>query len=185
MKVPKLVIDAIEFRLGVERTDCVHIPTEIEWAMLAAYIDGEGCMQIVRNYRDVERQMPSYKLHVGISNTNPELVQWCKRRFGGRAYLLPNYQEGSNRKPSYRWEVNGRVATRVLRHCFSYFVIKSEQANICLLFSKISNQKRLAGYSREDLVRSREVLRHTLQRLIGMTVAPDFSIVKEVKRHAA
>jgi hypothetical protein len=100
-------------------------PTEIQWAQLAAYIDGEGCISIL--YRPTKSVWTSVLLY----NTDPRLCLWAQRTFGcGTIHAATHGRK--NERPSYRWQIYSRQAFWVLENCLPYFVIKREQAEVCL-----------------------------------------------------
>ena len=64
-------------------------PTEMDYARLAAYIDGEGCITIcVAHGNSHGRPWPNESLYLNVSvhNTDPRLIDWCAERWGGRVY---------------------------------------------------------------------------------------------------
>lgn len=109
---------------------------EIDWARLAAYIDGEGCITI-SNTKGSQAQY----MKVFIANTDPRLMEWCRDNFGGTI----NGKKRVNRekhKPCYVWTVCSQMAWVVLLGCMPYFIIKREQAEIALSFQRTMSRKR-------------------------------------------
>jgi hypothetical protein len=105
--------------------------SEIDWAKLAAYIDGEGCISIMKCNPAFNRQ--TWILSVTVSNTDPRLPQWIKDRVGGQF----SSQAVGTRKatlPIFHWNVRNKQAELVLRNCLPHFVIKREQAEIAIAF---------------------------------------------------
>lgn len=106
-------------------------PTEMDWARLAAYIDGEGSIMIDRQVRK-----DSINLHFGlvivIANTDPRLVLWGRERFGGRIYARSI--RSAKHRMAYAWHISSSQAEYVLRGCLPYFLLKREQAEIGLAF---------------------------------------------------
>lgn len=118
-----------------------HPPSEIQWAKLAAYIDGEGSINIVRVKRgEAKGERSSGRLDfifVTIVNTDPRLVVWCREVFGGKILQNPRKEENrAKHKPCYEWKVGSNYAREILEGCLPHFIIKCEQAEIAIAFTK-------------------------------------------------
>jgi len=110
--------------------------SEIDWAMLAAYIDSEGCVRIVRGKarsgRTPETSHGSWHgtmLHV--TNTDLRLLNWCKQTFGG-IIIVQTMHDG--RRTVYDWRAFNKNVTAILKRCLPYFKIKREQAELAIAF---------------------------------------------------
>src|SRR6266478_2274849 len=129
-------VDKREWKLPIFEGLC---PTAIDWAMMAAYLDGEGSVLINPRrsrvgsgdgmFQDIAS---TFYLKITVANTDPRLVAWCKAKFGGtfkdansRAYYV-----GRNIKIAWHWSASSTRAAWILYNCMPYFVIKDEQANI-------------------------------------------------------
>jgi hypothetical protein len=112
--------------------------TEIDWARLAAYIDGEGCISVTRV---VMKGKPRLYLQVVVTNCDFRLLEWIGNRFGGAVQERPtnNIRKGRWSR-SFRWITTNKVAAKILEGCLPFFVIKREQAEIGLA------HQRLCGY---------------------------------------
>jgi hypothetical protein len=123
--------------------------SEIDWAKLAVALDGEGCITIrvdrpERTYRVTEQ----YYVHLSLSNTDPRLPMWCHKTTGeGHFYAVP--PRSARHKTQYLWVVaiNGASAW-ILRNCLPHFIIKREQAEICLALRETKNWKHGKGTGR-------------------------------------
>jgi len=121
-------------------------PSVIDWAQMAAFIDGEGSILINTQKwltKTTQRKTFGLYLRVTVANTDVRLMQWCKERFGG-AFKDANtdlYYVGKNWKRSYHWGTSSHRAAWVLYNCLPHFVLKKEQAEI-----GISLQESLALY---------------------------------------
>jgi hypothetical protein len=113
--------------------------TEIDWARLAAFIDGEGCIRI-----DV--QAPSagntfharHLLEVRVYGCDPRLMLWCKRTFaGGNVKPVRKKNPKPQWKQEYTWYTASKQAERVLLGCLPYFIVKQEHAEVALAFRKL------------------------------------------------
>lgn len=123
-------------------------PTAIDWARLAAYIDGEGCIQLNRGKQSSKKAKPhwrpTYITQVVVTNTDPRLVVWCRDNFGG---FIVRYVQGS--RPCFKWYCHTKACVEVLTNCLPYFIIKRRQAEIAIAFR--------STYSKEYIGRGRKV----------------------------
>jgi hypothetical protein len=113
---------------------------DVDWARLAAFIDGEGTIYINKSKRQKENWSPRYFLSVVITNTNPLLMNWLKTEFFGSVYIVKGGRSPLSKRMIMRWQLNERQAQTVLEHCLPYFVMKREQAEIGLAFMKLRDQ---------------------------------------------
>jgi hypothetical protein len=109
-------------------------PTDIDWAMMAAFIDGEGSILINPRRHDKRHltDASGFYLRVTVANTDVRLMAWCVAKFGGR-YKDANtqkYYAGRNAKTAYHWGCASNRAAWILYNCLPYFVMKTEQAEI-------------------------------------------------------
>lgn len=110
--------------------------SEIEWAMLAAYIDGEGCISIKSQKKNGRDYM---FVEVNVSNQDPRLIIWIKERFGGHsASQRPPNQNAKRKHHIFRWYASCSVGHEVLQGCLPYFVIKRNQAEIAIAFRELT-----------------------------------------------
>jgi hypothetical protein len=111
--------------------------SQIDWARLAAYIDGEGCILIAkRQCKDWPR--PYLYLDVRVTGTDPRLIEWCKDNFGGSVHTSQHHHSNpkGNWAPCFYWVVGCRQANHILENCLPYFIIKREQAEVALAFQR-------------------------------------------------
>ena len=141
-------------------------PTFIDWAQLAAYIDGEGCIIISRAKPNSRQRNPQYQLVVSVYNTDPRLAVWLKERFGGFIYVS---KPKGNRKPRYTWQVTSLRAEEILRGCYSYFILKREQAEVGLQFRALKVYRRWSA-TPPTMVLQRETLKQKLHQLHAQEV---------------
>lgn len=111
------------------KREAIVEPTEIDLAMMAAYIDGEGCITSTVASSSKWKN-PSLSIELSIANTDPRLVDWCQKRFGGRIYRT--IHKNPNWMDAYGWKVSCRQAREVLEACLPYFIIKREQAELAI-----------------------------------------------------
>jgi hypothetical protein len=112
------------------------MPTEIDYARLAAFIDGEGSMFLLHS-KTVSRKAITINLHV--TNTDIRLMEWLKSTFGVGSIHVSRHGSG-NRQTAYRWKCQARMAVDLIEAAYPYFVIKREQADVVRAFRNL--QKR-------------------------------------------
>ena len=142
--------------------DGVHNPTEIDWARLAAYIDGEG--SVLMNKRSDRPQ--DVWLRVVICNTDPRLIIWLKDTFGGPvAVMRKSYREGY--RGQIKWHCSCKKAEEVLHGCYQYLICKQDQADVAFAYratTRGSGGHRGSPNSKE-LTEYRNQLRNKLKEL--------------------
>lgn len=115
-------------------------PKQIDWARLAAYIDGEGTIYINRQNPAKSTRSVRHFLSVVVTSSSGTLMRWLRGTFTGTIYsVAPNHW---GKKPVFRWQLNERTAEWVLTNCVSYLLIKREQAEIGLAFRKSKGDHR-------------------------------------------
>lgn len=147
--------------------------SQIDWARLAAYIDGEGCIGITKECKRkgaASHWNNHYALRITVTNTDPRLPLWCKNIFGGFiAEMSQQPGHKQNWKSRFNWIVSNDRAAWVLRSCLSHFVIKREQAEIGLAFREtFSDRPKKLGVpvevmgKRESMFLRMKEIRHEL-----------------------
>lgn len=109
-------------------------PDSHDWARLAAYIDGEGSINLTP--KKTTNGSTSYSSRVVVTNTDFRLAKWCSDIFGIRAHHKaawdPSGSRAINWKPCYFSQADSFRAAWVLRNCLPWFVLKREQAEVVL-----------------------------------------------------
>lgn len=113
------------------------MPSEIDYARLAAFIDGEGTIAIARRNRE-DRPSHSYYLRIDIGNTERILTDWLKSVFGGNVYQCKRKKA---RKLFYTWAIHSYKVVDILNHTLPYLIIKIEQAELGLEFQEYCVRK--------------------------------------------
>jgi len=108
---------------------------DTDLARLAAFIDGEGCITIRVNSNGRWKRGRQLLLRLQIANTDIRLILWLMDTFEmGFVHLQ---KRGGPRKTMHYWEVTGVDVERLLVLCYSYLIIKKEQADIAIAFQKL------------------------------------------------
>src|ERR1700719_3338932 len=150
----------------------VRQPTPIDWARLAAFLDGEGSIRVAIQKRSVRwkptRKLPSMTLSISVYNTDPRLMVWLSKTFGGRP--VENTHSTSRKRPVYKWHAFAKEREWILTECLPFFIIKRQQAELGLAFLKVfSNPGRYERTSeqakkQESFARTINVLNLTRER---------------------
>lgn len=104
----------------------------IDWARLAAFIDGEGHISIVRQKQRHKYQV--YYLSVSVANTSEDLMVWLLDNTKVGSVVAHHKPKDRKHKLCYRWICSTAQAASILRGCLPYFVVKGEQAALALQF---------------------------------------------------
>lgn len=143
--------------------------SQIDWARLAAYIDGEGCIRIagVKGATPYSRRV--LYVEITITNTDLRLTSWLKDKFGGCVYVNNKHTNKPNWSPSSAWTVASKYAATLLENAMPYFVIKREQAEVALAFqATIITDRRYGCKGRpQELLDHQHALSAQLQSLKG------------------
>jgi hypothetical protein len=100
-------------------------PTTTDWAYLAGFVDGEGC---IRSY--CHGQSGCYYPLLIISQVDPAPLLWIHGIWGGllREQKNPNYSTGG----IWRLRFSGYAAIPVLRGIHPYLKVKQPQAALAI-----------------------------------------------------
>jgi hypothetical protein len=120
------------------------VVSDIDWARLAAYVDGEGTIMIAKSVTKTCRKHPNYVLTLIVANTDPRLICWLSDTFTG--YSTFSHSAGSRlsiekgvvkRKVCFSWRQYEERAAEIIRHIIPYLIMKREQAEIALAYREI------------------------------------------------
>lgn len=156
-------------------------PTERDWAQLASFIDGEGCIYL-SYYINPSNGYSRTNLRLSISNTDPRLPNWCKERFKGRVGISDKKLGNKVYRPAIRWETEHANAEWILKGCLPYFILKREQAEAVLEFRQtivplISGRKLgLSQETQEKRELLRKIVKNLKQVILPIDTPSDFQI---------
>jgi len=134
----------------------------IDWARLAAFIDGEGCVRIHRRTRKNSKALRYHEyVQIHISNTDPRLMMWLQSTFGGHVVRVTSaaHRAHPEWKSSFQWHVASARASQILAFCRPYFVLKGEQADVCLAFQTTMKKSGFYGTPQSVIDRRTEFIR--------------------------
>jgi len=105
--------------------------TEIDFARLAAYVDGEGHIAI-----SCDKRHRYYVVQITIGNSNLALLEWCRDHFGGFICRLRYHPDPKHYAPVKRWMLTSWPAANALKRCLPYLICKREQAEVAIEFKE-------------------------------------------------
>lgn len=125
----------------------LSIVAQIDWARLAAYIDGEGCICIAAQVHSKPHQgRGRYDyIKITVTGTDARLAAWLLKNFGGNVQWRDTNAKHNRWKPCFSWNVGSGRAAEVLRACQAYFIIKGRQAEVALAFQATMCRSGLRG----------------------------------------
>lgn len=119
-------------------------PTEIDWARMAAFIDGEGSILInTRKSARYSSEAAGFYLRITVANTDTNLILWLLETFGGGFHESNSdrYKKRiPNAKDCYHWNTGSTQAAWILYNCLPYFIIKKVQAEIGIQLQESMNK---------------------------------------------
>jgi hypothetical protein len=111
--------------------------TETEKAYLAGFIDGEGCISIVKQTKKESRN-PYYRLSLIVSQTNYEFLQHWQQLVGIGKMNEKMYQTMASEHcaRAWDWRVSTGDAAELLESLLPYLRIKKTEAEIAIKFQR-------------------------------------------------
>ena len=88
-------------------------PRPTDWAYLAAYIDGEGCVTI----------SDKGSCTLEAASVDPHVLRWISETFGGEIRLINT----KARRSIYRWRIYGSSMRQLIPHILPYSRVKGDQ----------------------------------------------------------
>jgi hypothetical protein len=149
-------------------------PTEMDWARLAAYIDGEGSIGLGVRRASKESYSETLMGKVIVTNTDQRLVQWCFETFGMNFYgkaIRPGKRAGreQNWKGCFYAQACSYKAAWVCLHCLPWFLLKREQAELVIANQKTTQvglfKRGVAVKTPQDILEYRKSLKAKLNEL--------------------
>jgi hypothetical protein len=151
---------------------------DTDWARLAAYIDGEGCVNIHTNRgQEALGKSRNHSLKIHVTNTDPRLPVWIFETFGvGKCRqkqkspsIVAYMGTGKKWRQVHIWQVEAKLAAQILEGCMPFFVIKREQAEIAIAFQKTKTYHNGGGKRGTripvNVIQMREQMAHEVRQL--------------------
>lgn len=137
--------------------------SEIDWARLAAFIDGEGTIHISRNDVAKSSVTPVFTLFVVLGNTDLRLINWLVDTFTG--IVCKAKKRSSKWKDMYQWRQASKRAEVIVEHCLPYLICKREQAETALAFRKLFPGCKIGRLIADSTIDARNECRKKMQAL--------------------
>lgn len=136
------------------------ITDSIDIKYLAGLIDGEGCFSIQKRTGKQYRRGYYFFPRLFIRITDKAICPILKDNFGG--YITFSKSKKSNHKDAYRWTIQGKLLTGLLKDLIPHLIIKKQQANILLQFRNLIT---IDGKPSNDNLDRRELLYKEIKKL--------------------
>lgn len=104
-------------------------PTVYDWVRMAAFIDGEGNIQVLPYGPTGKRK--KFQVRIIIGNTNPVLAVWLKETFGGNIIIRDH--NNPKWKVATIWSCTAGRAAWILWNALPWFLLKKAQADLMIL----------------------------------------------------
>ena len=128
--------------------------SEVDWARLAAYVDGEGTIEIYKENR--KDGYIEFALRLHVTNSDRRLLEWIENRFGG--YISPPRVSRPKQKAVYDWRVRSYSAYKLIIQFRKFLIIKGERADIAILFWEECGRRtrRMSGNGRPNWMKQKQ-----------------------------
>lgn len=114
-------------------------------AYFAGFVDGEGCISIVKHKPQPGRPNYYFYLAVRVVNTDRRPIELLQNTFGGWIKVVNGTGSWKTR---YEWVAECGTATKTLELLLPYLLVKREQAKVGLKFSKHKKDTHRVGRRR-------------------------------------
>jgi hypothetical protein len=146
--------------------------TKSDFSYLAALIDGEGSLRIIKT-KQYNANGYCYHKVINITNCSRALMEYLVLHFGG--IFKPKHSANENYIPAFRWTIFGNeIQENLLLAILPYLILKKQEANLILQFIRLDSK--VNQEAREDLYQQFQKL---YQPLSPETNTPETSL--EVK----
>ena len=140
-------------------------PTIYDWCRMAAFIDGEGGVQV--NPYSQRKNRGIVQCRVLVTNTNPALPIWLSATFGGNVV----FRESGNPKwaDRYTWSATAGRACWILFNCLPWMLLKKSQAELLLeLQERIDQTRQGRNRTLSETERDYRVMIHEKVKLLNV-----------------
>lgn len=105
------------------------MPTRTEWAYLAGYVDGDGCIGYGRAF-NTSMQHYVYLPKITVKSVCPDAPRWMQSEFGGYLYCRSSRQV--NTRPAYEWIVQSTAMRPLIEELEPYLLLKGPEVTAVL-----------------------------------------------------
>lgn len=138
---------------------------ELDMSYMAGFIDGEGCIGVVKTHGYSKRKddtRPYYMVNISATNCVMKPLELLKEYFGG--FIYNHHKTSKKDKHCWRWQLRAHKAVVAIESLYPYLRVKKPQAELCLEFAKTVNKNSI-------------IYKHLRGRITGNRVKP--SIIKK------
>jgi hypothetical protein len=117
---------------------------ETDLAYMAGFVEADGHISIIETNRKAYNTC--YSVQLGITNTNPEILEWFAELFEGGRINMKTKVKGRKQGRDIRWNKVGQVK-EILTLLLPYLKIKKVQALLVIEFADvIQSHEERTGY---------------------------------------
>lgn len=120
-------------------------PTLTDWAYAAGFVDGEGCIAVVRSFVP-SRGRYYYGVNVVVTNTNREVLDWMQSIWGGWVVATSSPSRQVRARLGWNWRSSGAPSKVFLIGIKPWLRIKGAQCqNALAMISLLQRSRRTLG----------------------------------------
>lgn len=118
-------------------------PSETDWAYAAGFVDGEGCIAVVRSF-EPRRDLFQYGVNVVVANSDRRVLDWMQATWNGWVVAASGRQGLA--RPSWTWRSpTGISAEPFLTGIRPWLRLKAEQCDNALEMIELLRPGRRLG----------------------------------------
>jgi hypothetical protein len=118
-------------------------PQDTDWAYAAGFVDGEGCIAVVRSFVPRSDRY-AYGVQVVVANRDRDVLDWMQRTWGGWVVDVSGRQ--GRWRPSFTWRSGGLKAKPFLTGIRPWLRIKGVQCdNALVMIDLLQRGRRTLG----------------------------------------
>jgi hypothetical protein len=118
----------------------------MDWAYAAGFVDGEGCIAVVRSFVP-NRGRYVYGVHVVVTNCDVEVLTWMKTKWGGSVQPVSGARPARYRS-SWAWRCSTGFAKPFLDGILPWLRIKVPQCrNALAMIDLLQRGRRTLGHA--------------------------------------
>jgi hypothetical protein len=116
-------------------------PTMTDWAYAAGFVDGEGCIAVVRSFGP-KRGRYYYGVQVVVTNTDRRVLDWMQSVWGG--WVVPTSTSATQirARSGWNWRTSSVTARAFLRGLQPWLRLKGGQCENALAMSDLLQRSR-------------------------------------------
>jgi len=117
-------------------------PSDTDWAYAAGFVDGEGCIAIVRSF-EPRRGRYCYGVNVVVSNNEWSVLDWMHQTWGGWVVAVKESpSRGANARSGWTWRVSTSGAKPFLAGIRSFLKVKVRQCDNAMVMAELLARSR-------------------------------------------